>query len=223
MASAKEISAKEVEEFLPMVRFWARHYSHRRQHILDYEDLVVVGLMGLMDAARRYNPRRDVLFKTYAEFRVRGEIIDELRRHDWLSRSERRKQKTYLAAQHQLEQDLGRSPTRHELARVLPFKPRELDRMHQYSTHELLHNYQESDVSAVEVARDTVAESIIARDEIQELLKSLPEIHRRVMERRYFDDAPLSDIAQEIGLSEGRVSQLHGEAILMLRKSVSAA
>lgn len=215
----KQLTPQEIEEFLPTLRYWARHYAHRAHQILDFEDLLVVGMMGLMDAARRYNPKRDVLFKTYAEFRIRGEIIDELRRQDWLSRSERRKQKIYRKAHHALEQNLGRDPTRQEVAKVLPFKGVDLDRIRQYEDHDTLRAYSEGDLADLS---DGVAQQIEQKDEVRELLHKLPPLHRTVMERRYFEDAPLSAIAREIGLSEGRVSQLHGEAIEMLRLEVSS-
>ncbi len=209
-----ELSSQEIEEFVPTVRYWARHYAHRAHQILDFEDLFVVGMMGLMDAARRYNPQRDVLFKTYAEFRIRGEIIDELRRQDWLSRSERRKQKIYRKAHQTLEQNLGRDPTRQEVAKVLPFKSLDLDRIRQYEDHDTLRAYSEGESQDLS---DGVADKILQRDEVYELMTALPALHRLVVERRYFADASIAVIAQEIGLSEGRVSQLHGEAIEMLR------
>lgn len=209
-----ELSSQEIEEFIPTVRYWARHYAHRAHQILDFEDLFVVGMMGLMDAARRYNPQRDVLFKTYAEFRIRGEIIDELRRQDWLSRSERRKQKIYRKAHQTLEQNLGRDPTRQEVAKVLPFKSLDLDRIRQYEDHDTLRAYSEGESQDLS---DGVADKILQRDEVYELMTALPALHRLVVERRYFADASIAVIAQEIGLSEGRVSQLHGEAIEMLR------
>jgi RNA polymerase sigma factor FliA len=214
-----ELSPQEIEEFLPTLRYWARHYAHRAHQVLDFEDLLVVGMMGLMDAARRYNPQRDVLFKTYAEFRIRGEIIDELRRQDWLSRSERRKQKIYRKAHHDLEQNLGRDPTLHEVAKVLPFKSIDLDRIRQYEDHETLRMFSDGDVQDLS---DGVALKVEQRDEVYELMQALPPLHRIVVERRYFQDAPLSVIAEEIGLSEGRVSQLHGEAIEMLRLEAKA-
>lgn len=215
--SAPRTNLIDLNEYLPTVKYWARHFSHRAHQVLDFEDLVVVGLMGLMDAAKKFNPRRDVQFKTYAEFRIRGEIIDELRRQDWMSRSERKKQKLFRRAQTELEQNLGRHPTRQEMARVLPFKPKELDRMQQYDAHESLRAYQEGDLSEG-TDTDTVAHMVETLDEVHELMCALPPLHRLVLEKRYFEDASLAVIAHEVGLSEGRVSQLHTEAIELLRQ-----
>ncbi len=209
-----------LEDYLPSVRYWARHYSQKSNQVVDFDDLIIVGMMGLMDAVKKFNPKRDVLFKTYAEFRIRGEIIDELRKQDWMSRSERRKQKLYRKTQEKLEQNLGRSPTCTELAKVLPFKPREIDRMRQYEAKDTLKTYQESDLP-VDANKDVVAEEIFSRHQLHDLLELLPELHRKVLELRYLDDAPLSFISKEIQLSEGRVSQLHTEAIEMLREHIS--
>jgi RNA polymerase sigma factor for flagellar operon FliA len=118
-----------------------------------------------------------------------------------------------------LEQDLGRSPTSTELAKVLPFKQREIDRLRQYEAKDTLKTYQESDLP-VDANKDVVAEEIFSRHQLHDLLELLPELHRRVLELRYLEDAPLNFISKEIKLSEGRVSQLHTEAIEMLRDHI---
>ena len=209
-----------IEDYLPTIHYWARHYSHHTHQVLDFDDLVVVGLMGLMDAAQKFNDKKDVQFKTYAEFRIRGEIIDELRRQDWMSRSERKKQKIFRQNKHKLEQDLGREPTRVEMAKILPFKSIEMDRIQQYESNDTLRAYQEGDVNQNEPLKDIVAEEIENKDEVYELLCSLPDTHRIVIERRYFEESSLCEIAEEVHLSEGRVSQIHSEAIEMLRKEM---
>ena len=216
----KKPLALEIEEFLPTVQYWARHYSQHTHQVLDYDDLVVVGLMGLMDAAQKFNRKKDVQFKTYAEFRIRGEIIDELRRQDWMSRSERKKQKLFRKNKHKLQQDLGREPTRVEMAKILPFKSREIDRIQQYESNDTLRAYLEGDLTQEAQLHDLVAEAIENKDEVYELLCSLPDMHRNVMEMRYFEDASLTEIAQAIHLSEGRVSQIHSEALDMLRREL---
>ncbi len=225
MASLKKNNKPKViaiEEFLPTVQYWARHYSHHTHQILDFDDLVVVGLMGLMDAAQKYNDKKDVMFKTYAEFRIRGEIIDELRRQDWMSRSERKKQKIFRKNKHKLQQDLGREPTRIEMAKILPFKSKEIDRIQQYETNDTLREYQEGDLSKESLLHDFVAEAIENKNEVYELLCSLPDMHRNVIEMRYFEDASLTEIAKAVHLSEGRVSQIHTESIEMLRAELKS-
>lgn len=213
----RKIKPIDINEYIPTVRYWARHFSHRSHQVLDFEDLFIVGMMGLMDAAKKFNHKKDVQFKTYAEFRIRGEIIDELRRQDWMSRSERKKQKIYRKAHDNLEQNLGRHPTRQEIAKILPFKSRELDRIRQYDEHESLRAYQEGDLG-MGSETDSVYHLMETQDEVRELMCALPSLHRLVLEKRYFEDAPLSVIANEVGLSEGRISQLHAEALELLRQ-----
>lgn len=203
-----------LQEFLPTVQYWARHYTNGKHQVLDFDDLVVVGLMGLIDAAKRYHPRHKTLFKTYAEFRIRGEILDELRRQDWMSRTERRKQKQYRQALSQLEQHLGRSPSDKEMAKVLPFEAPEIIRLKQYEQQDTLRPYNEGDLSPEAPAVDQVE----VRDEVEALLEQLPPVMSLVLRRRYFEDAPLAEIAREVGLTEGRISQLHGEGLNRLRE-----
>jgi len=215
--SSRELRPETLAEFLPTVRYWARHYTHHANQVLDFDDLVVVGLIGLMDAVKRYQQEAQSHFKTYAEFRIRGEIVDELRRQDWMTRSERRKQKSYRSAEGQLEQKLGRDPTREELAKVLPFKSCDLDRMAQYGKREVLCPYLEGDYNSAEGLHDTVAEVVTIHDEVRSLLEQLPPAMRTILEMRYYDEAPIHEIAQAVGLSQGRVSQLHAEAMELLR------
>lgn len=214
-----------LDEFLPMVRYWARYYSRRGGQVLDVDDLVVVGLMGLMNAASRFDQNHSTMFKTYAEFRIRGEILDELRRQDWMTRSERRKQKLFRQAEKRLGQKLGRNPTRTELAKVLPFKPRELDRMLEYEAADTIRPYEEGDRPHDDIPeeQDTVAGQVERQNEVQDLLTLLSPLHRQILRRRYYDDASLNEIASEVGLSEGRVSQLHSEALTRLRNGKRAA
>lgn len=215
-------SSKEITEYLPLVRYWARHYAHRRHQVLDVEDLIVVGMIGLMDAMARFKPDRHTLFKSYAEFRIRGEIVDELRRQDWMTRTERRKYNRYQKAETVLGHQLGRSPTRDELARVLPFEGHELDRLAQYETNDSIRSYYESDLPT-DALRDSVSEAVELHDELAGLLNHLTGPMRTIMEMRYFEDASVEEIAQRIGLSLGRVSQLHMEALELMRAGKRAA
>lgn len=215
------ISDEIFEEFLPTVRYWARHYSHRGHQVLDFEDLVIVGFMGLLDAHKKYRPERNIHFKTYAEFRIRGQIIDELRCLDWMTRTERRKHKTYQATENKLGHLLGRTPTRSEMANVLPLPSHELDRMALYDQKESLRPYLEGDLEETSKRQDLVAETVERHDEVNDLLAELPQSMRKVMEMRYYEDSSIEEIAEVVGLSLGRVSQLHNEAIHLMRKSKS--
>lgn len=207
-----KLTDETLAEFYPMVAYWARHYAHRRHQVLDVDDLMVVGMIGLLDAHKRYRPEKGSLFKSYAEFRVRGEIVDELRRQDWMTRSERRKQKSYQKAEGQLSHNLGRHPTRQEMAKVLDFPAPVMDRLAQYEQAETLRPYHEGDASA-----DLLSSEIERHDEVLDLLNHLQDPMRTIIEMRYYQEASVEEIARVIGLSSGRVSQLHNEAILLMR------
>lgn len=218
----RAVSSDTILEYLPMVRYWARHYAHRRHRVLDFDDLVVVGLMGLMDALQRYRPERNAHFKSYAEFRVRGEIVDELRRQDWMSRTERRKQKDYQSAQNKLGHALGRTPTRMEMAKVTPLAGPDLDRMAQYEEHDSIRSYLEGDLGQELRLEDSVALSVERHDEVAKLMEPLSVPMRTIVEMRYYQDASVEEIAAIIGVSLGRVSQLHAEALELMREESAA-
>lgn len=202
-----------------MVRYWARHYAHGKHQVLDQEDLVIVGMIGLMDAAKRYHPRHNTQFKTYAEFRIRGEILDELRRQDWMTRSERRKQKQFRQAVGFLEQELGHHPSESELAKVLPFLRADIARFEQYDAKDTHKPYTEGELGSEDAGLVQVTE----RDMLENMLAQLPPTMGTVLRMRYFDDASLAEISAAIGLSQGRVSQLHGEGLALLRDGKKAA
>jgi len=216
MAKKTSLDARSLQEHLPTVRYWARHYAHRKHNVLDYDDLYIMGIIGLMDAVKRFRPEKHALFKSYAEFRIRGEIVDELRRQDWMTRTERHKHKVYQNAETHLGHELGRHPTRQELAQVLAFPSVDLDRLAQYDQHETLRPYTEGELASHEL-QDNVAETVERHDELMGLLNHLTAPMRLIMEMRYYQDASVEEIAQAIGLSLGRVSQLHNEAIELMR------
>ena len=110
---------KLILEYAPLIRFIAQKIAIRLPSNIELDDLISSGVIGLMDAIEKYDPSRDNKFKTYAEFRIRGAILDELRSQDWVPRSVRDKAKLLDRATVELENDLGRSPTEEEVAEKL--------------------------------------------------------------------------------------------------------
>jgi RNA polymerase sigma factor for flagellar operon FliA len=205
-----------LQEFLPTIRHWARHYAHRRHQVLDFDDLVVVGVLGLLDAARRFETAHGAQFKTYAEFRIRGEILDELRRQDWLGRADRRRQRRYRAENAHLTQELGHCPSTKELVKVLPFAPAQLEFLAELEAGAGPTAYVEGQCRAPVV-------DLEVSNEVGHLLEGLPEVEAYILRRYYLDDAPLEIIAREVKLSVSRVSQLHHQALARLRDTDRAA
>ena len=207
-----------VKDFMPSITYWARYYARCGQNILSFEDLITVGIIGLIDAINKYDPFKKNKFKTYAEFRIRGEIIDELRRHDWVSRSDRQKQKQLRNEEKSLIKNLGREPTHHELNNVLEFKPNEYSRVKSIDENDKIYTYQESDITTLSSAsEDNVFQMVADKQSFSQYISLLNENARYIIIEKYYKDKNFSEIAQDLNLSEGRISQIHSETLEELK------
>jgi RNA polymerase sigma factor for flagellar operon FliA len=153
----------------------------------------------------------------YAEFRIRGEIIDELRKQDWMSRSERNKQKKFKKAKRDLTEELGRNPSEDELVNVLPFKRKDVVRMEQYETGEMIKPYVEGETVLLGGLKNTEFESYELKKTLSTMIDDLPKVMRIIVVLKYFEDLNFSEISKVVNLSEGRVCQLHAEALDMMK------
>jgi RNA polymerase sigma factor FliA len=207
-----------IKNFMPTIRYWAKHYHYQYHQVLELEDLVMVGVIGLIDALNKYKKDKKNQFKTYAEFRIRGEIIDELRKQDWMTRSERSKQKKYKHAKSYLTEELGRPPTSNEISNVLPFKGKDMIRMEQYESGDTIKQYVEGETHNHSTLLDNSEfENYSLKKTLMVVLDELPRIMRLIVTLKYFEDLNFQDISKVINLSEGRICQLHGEAIHLLK------
>ncbi|HLW57748.1 MAG TPA: sigma-70 family RNA polymerase sigma factor [Bacteriovoracaceae bacterium] len=206
-----------IKNFMPTIRYWAKHYHYQCHQVLEFEDLVMVGVIGLIDALNKYKKDKKNQFKTYAEFRIRGEIVDELRKQDWMTRSERNKQKQYLAAKRNLTSELGRVPTTKEIQKVLPFKAKDVVRMEQYESGDTIKQYIEGETIA---EKDYVSEFEIysLKKTLSVVLDELPRTMRIIIQLKYYEDLNFYDISKVVNLSEGRICQLHAEALALLKE-----
>lgn len=215
----QESSRQEIiKNFMPTIRYWAKHYHYQYHQVLDFEDLVMVGIIGLIDAMNKYKKDKKNQFKTYAEFRIRGEIIDELRKQDWMTRSERTKQKKYKRAKNTLTEELGRSPTSIEMSNVLPFKGRDMVRMEQYESGDTIKAYEEGVTQNEAALSNTEFENYAMKKTISVVLNELPRTMKLIVTLKYFEDLNFQEISKVVNLSEGRICQLHAEAIELLKQ-----
>jgi RNA polymerase sigma factor FliA len=213
-----ETSRQEIiKNFMPTIRYWAKHYHYQYHQVLDFEDLVMVGVIGLIDAMNKYQKEKKNQFKTYAEFRIRGEIIDELRKQDWMTRSERSKQKKYKKAKHELSEELGRCPTTQEMTNVLPFKSRDMIRLEQYEKGDTIKAYVEGETLASGDLCNSEFEAYTLKKTLAVVMDELPRTMRLIVNLKYFEDLNFSEISKVVNLSEGRICQLHAEALEMLK------
>jgi RNA polymerase sigma factor for flagellar operon FliA len=206
-----------IKNFMPTIRYWAKHFHYQYHQVLDFEDLVMVGVIGLIDAMNKYKKDKKNQFKTYAEFRIRGEIIDELRKQDWMTRSERTKQKKYKRAKKNLTEELGRSPTSEEVSNVLHFKSRDMIRLEQYETGDTIKPYVEGETVGQGLALSEL-ENYTLKKTLSVVMDELPKTMRLILVLKYFEDLNFHEISSVVNLSEGRICQLHAEALDMLKE-----
>ena len=231
-----EITTKErneiIEKHLPMIQCVARRISSRLPSHIHYNDLISSGVIGLMDAIKKYDPNRNNKFKTYAEFRVRGAILDSLRSQDWTPRSIRDKAKKIDKITKALEQKFSRPPEEKEIAEALGMSLEDyhlmLNQTREVSVVSIdesaifnhidkdivLKMLEDTDSSLNQLNRKSVHKVII------DAIKELPERQRIVLSLYYYEEFNLRKIGQILKVTESRVSQLHAQAISKLRNKL---
>jgi len=199
----------------------------------DKEDLVNVGIMGLMSALEKYDKNRNVQFETYASFRIRGAVLDELRAKDWVPRATRSKDNKLENAMEVLGKKLGRAPTEDEIAQQLNIPLEEYFKLLDearcislISTEDLPPDYLER------YSREDIVEEISAgnplnllvnmeiKDKLKKAVDKLPEKERLVLSLYYFEEMTMKETGRVMSLTESRVCQLHAQAVLRLRSMV---
>jgi RNA polymerase sigma factor for flagellar operon FliA len=218
---------------LPFVESLARRVAASMPHSIELNDLVQDGMIGLIDAARRYDEDRGIKFETFAERRVRGAMIDALRRDAW-PRGVRRQRRELEAAREQLRRELGAEPSLADLAARLGSDETRLGktivRINTIESTSPLSAGENIDgatlppalVPSEPIAPDRAYESQEVKDRIRAAIASLPPRERRVIGLYYYAEATMKQIGAEIGVNESRVSQLHARAILRLKKVLGA-
>lgn len=229
--SKVDIQQKEdlILRFSPLIKLIVNRIAMRLPPHVDTEDLVNAGVIGLMDAIEKYDPMRGTSFKTYADFRIRGAILDELRTLDWLPRSIRQKVNSIESAYVKLERQLGRAVTDEEVAGALNIDLEEFyEILAQASAVSLVSLYdtgtedEESrsflDCIAGDEADPAVAlESQEVYEAVGRAIERLPEKERIVISLYYHDELTMKEIGKVLNLTESRISQIHTKAVLRLR------
>ena len=228
-APLAESQQNRVVAGLPFVESLARRMASTMPHSIDLGDLVQDGVLGLIDAAHRFEASRGIKFETFAERRVRGAMIDALRRDAW-PRGVRRVRREIEAAREELRRELGAEPTMADLARRVGTDEARLERtIVRISTIEStsplanLETLDSASLPAVLVpseppAPDRLYEQAQTRNRVRTALQQLPPRERRIVGLYYFGEATMKQIGEEIGVNESRVSQLHARAMQRLRR-----
>jgi RNA polymerase sigma factor FliA len=222
-------SSAMLKQYSPLVRRLAHQMIAKLPANVEIDDLIQVGMIGLNDALSRFDTAQGVQFETFATQRIRGAMLDELRGSDWMSRGDRRHQRSIESAVHKLEQKLGRAPHESEIAAEMGMT---------------LTDYQEllgkvrgtqlvylEDMSGDEGDEDYLDRHIVdneanplarlsdrkMREALVAAIEHLPEREQYVMSMYYEQDMNLKEIAAVLGVTESRVCQLHSQSIARLR------
>ncbi|MDA8112685.1 MAG: FliA/WhiG family RNA polymerase sigma factor [Nitrospiraceae bacterium] len=226
-----ELDDQMIKEFAGTIKYHAMRYAHRLPPELGVEDLISVGLHSLVESARRFDPSRGLKFKTMAEHRIRGAMLDEIRSMDWVPRSVREKQADVQMAREALERELGRHPGDDELAARLGLSLEDLDTLlWEIDPHPVL------SLDEVFGPDETEGESLgdhlpgpkgddplsrllqgEALDALAGALDALPEKQRLVLTLYYYEELTMKEVAQVLDVSESRVSQIHSQALRGIR------
>ncbi|MDR3173086.1 MAG: RNA polymerase sigma factor WhiG [Treponema sp.] len=225
-----------IKQYAPLVKYVAGKVAIGMPSNVEFDDLVGFGVFGLLDAIEKFEPEKNVKFKTYAVTRIRGAIFDELRSIDWVPRSVRQKTREVEEAIGALEAQLGRTATDQEIANSMGMDQEEyLKILMKISGTSILslsdvwftgdENDKVSIGDSIESPASLNPDVIVEKDEIRrvivEAISELPDKEKKILVLYYYEDLTLKEIGQVLEVTESRVSQLHTKAILRLRSKLT--
>ena len=225
-----------IRQYMPLVKYVAGKVHTGMPGSVEFDDLVGFGQFGLLDAINKYDPEKNVKFKTYAVTRIRGAIFDELRSIDWVPRSVRQKSKEIEDTSGRFEAKLGRTASDAEVAGAMGISEEEFQQTilkvsgtSILSLNDVWYSGDESDhVSigdCIESPSSLNPDVIVEREEIRrviiEAINELPEKEKMVLVLYYYEDLTFKEIGQVLNVSESRISQLHTKANLRLRSKLT--
>jgi RNA polymerase sigma factor for flagellar operon FliA len=234
-----ELSEQEKEKIindsLPFIKYTAYRLAHRLPPQLAVNDLISVGIVGLLDALQRYAEGR-VKLNTFVEYRIKGAMLDELRSHDWVPRSLKTKIGQIKKAHRELEQNLGRMPSEEEIAERLDITLDEYYRTVQSASNAVVFSfedfrdkmYEESDMDVTECIPDPDAKTPLelleensSKEALAQLIERLPEKEKLILSLYYWEELTMKEIGKILHLTEGRVCQLHNQALIRLKAQIN--
>ena len=229
-SQSPELREKIILEYAPLVKVVAGRLSMYLGYNVEYEDLVSYGIFGLIDAIDKFDCMKDVKFETYASLRIRGAILDQIRKMDWIPRTIRQKQKKIDAVIKEIEARCGMNATDEEIAEGLGITGDEyVDWQSQMkitnvvSLNEFLEQGSEvsNEASHTKSAQFDSPEEVLERDELKrmlaEALEILTEKERKVIVLYYYEELTLKEISSILEVSESRISQLHTRALQKMK------
>ena len=226
-----EIREQLILAYAQLVKLVAGRLSMYLGHNVEYDDLVSYGIFGLIDAIDKFDMDKNVKFETYASLRIRGAILDQIRKMDWIPRTVRQRQRKIDEAMKNVEMRTGKTATDEEIALELGVSEDELVNWQSQlkvtnvvSLNEFEEQGQEPTMEFASQNRFSQPEDVVEEEELKvkliEALELLTEKERRVIELYYYEDLTLKEISMVLEVSESRVSQLHTKALAKMRKKM---
>ncbi|MCR2042745.1 FliA/WhiG family RNA polymerase sigma factor [Anaerosalibacter massiliensis] len=222
----KKVKEKLIIEYIPLVKIVAGRMYNFYGSKVDFEDLIGYGILGLIDSIERFDLSKNIKFETYAQIRIRGTIIDNVRKLDWIPRSLRKKSKDVQRAMMELENKLGYSPSNAELAKHMNMSIEEIEELladiSTFNVISLEDTLKANNEGVIDVkSREDTPEDIIEKKEIKEILikaiENLPNKEQLVISLYYYDELTYKEIGYILELSESRISQIHSKSILKIK------
>lgn len=220
-------------EHTPLIRYVAGRIAMRLPSHVVLDDLMSAGVLGLIDAVDKFDPTKKVKFKTYAEFRIRGAILDELRAMDWVPRSVRRKSTNLEGVYNRLQNQLGRPAADEEVAQELGVSLEEFYKLLDEVRGVNLLSLDDSESPLAKLDSEQILKAMgrqeegedplvllglaELRDQVAKAIEGLPEKEMLVVSLYYYDELTMREIGEVLGYTESRISQMHTKAILRLR------
>ncbi|MCI6552436.1 MAG: FliA/WhiG family RNA polymerase sigma factor [Lachnospiraceae bacterium] len=230
-AKSPEIREKLILEYAPLVRLVAGRLSMYLGYNVEYDDLVGYGIFGLIDAIDKFDSMKAVKFETYASLRIRGAILDQIRKMDWIPRTIRQRQKRIDAAIKRIEAEHGRAATDEEIASVLGISEEEFGEWQSQmkitnivSLNEFMEQGSEVPAENNKSTHFDSPEEVLEKEELKQMLQDamglLTEKERRVIELYYYEDLTLKEISNILEVSESRISQLHTRGLQKMKSKM---
>ncbi len=228
-SEGKEIAEQMVEKYAPLVKKIAYHMSARLPADIHIDDIIQSGLIGLLDAGKHYDPSQGAQFETYATIRIRGAILDEVRRSDWAPKSVHKKARDLASSIQEIERRTGRDARDVEVAREMGISITDYYQILKDSSSCRMLSYDDlgtDDTQSLGIFEDkqnNVVDEVLGEEFHQRLslaISGLPERERMVISLYYDTEMNLKEVGTLIGISESRVSQLLSQAQLRLRARI---
>jgi len=221
----------QIEQYTPLVKRIAYHLMSRLPPSVQQDDLIQAGLIGLLEALRNYDASQGASFQTYARIRIRGAMLDEIRKNDWAPRSVHRKARMVSEVVREIENRTGRDARDHEIAQAMNLSLDDYHLLLQEASGHRVYSYEELEVEST----GGHSASLSQRDKgpleglqnenfkksLAEAIAGLPERERIVMALYYDEELNLREIGAVIGVSESRVCQIHSQAVIRLQSRMA--